>query len=152
MEVILLEKIRNLGGIGDKVKVKAGYARNFLFPQEKATLATAANVAKLESARAGLEKAAAEAFNQAEERARALNNLSVVIPAKVSEEGKLFGSVATREIILALKKLGFEVSKSEISLPQGPIHQIGEYDISLLLHTDVTVTIKLKIVADAEKQ
>jgi len=148
MEVILKEKIRNLGGIGDKVRVRAGYARNFLFPKEKAILATAENMAKLAAARADLEKIAAESLHQAEERARVLDQLVVIIPAKVSEEGKLFGSVAIREIMLALKKLGHEVSKSEIALPQGAIHQIGEYDINLLLHTDVTVTIKVKIVPD----
>jgi len=152
MEVILLEKIRNLGGIGNKVKVKAGYARNFLFSESKAIPATAANVAKLEATRADLEKAAAEVQKKAEERAKTLDKLEVVIPTKVSEEGKLFGSVATREIMLALKKIGFEVSKKEITLPQGPIHQIGEYDIALLLHSDVTATIKVKIIPDKEKQ
>ena len=152
MEVILKEKIRNLGGIGDKVRVKSGYARNFLFPQEKAILATAENVAKLEAARADLEKTAAEGLHKATERAKALDKLEVVIPAKVSEEGKLFGSIAIREIVIALKKMGFEVTKSEVSLPQGAIHQIGEYDITLLLHTDVTATIKVKIVAETEKR
>jgi large subunit ribosomal protein L9 len=152
MEVILLEKIRNLGGIGDKVRVKAGYARNFLFPQNKAIFASTENLAKLESMRAELEKAAHEALAKAEERARALNNLELEVPVKASEEGKLFGSVGIREIVLAIKKRGIEVSKSEVSLPQGAIHQIGEYDIVLQLHTDVTATIKIKVVADVEKK
>ena len=152
MEVILLEKVRNLGGIGNKVRVKAGYARNFLFPKNKATFASAENLAKLEAMRAELEQTAAAVLNKAKERAQALDKMELEVAVKASEEGKLFGSVGIREIVIAIKKRGLEITKSEVSLPQGAIHQVGEYDVVLQLHTDVTATVKVKVVADVEKK
>lgn len=149
MEVILLEKIRNLGNIGDKVKVKTGYGRNFLIPEGKAVSATAANVEKFAKMRAELEAAAEKVLQSAQERAAKLANLIVTIEAKASEEGKLFGSIGTGNIVNALADLGFEVKKSEVILPQGQIRQIGEYEINLLLHSDVTQAIKLNVVAAA---
>lgn len=149
MEVILLEKIRNLGAIGDKVKVKTGYARNFLLPKSKAVTATVANIDKFAKMRGELEKAAALSFEGAERRAAALANFALTIPAKATEEGKLFGSISIGTIVAALHDVGHEVKKSEVSLPQGPIRQIGEFNIDLLLHTDVTTTIKVNVVAEA---
>jgi large subunit ribosomal protein L9 len=147
MEVILLEKIRNLGNIGDQVKVKTGYGRNYLLPEGKAVSATSANIEKFAKMRAELEQAAAKTLQEAKDRAAKITGLIITVEAKASEEGKLFGSIGTSIIVNAIKDAGFEVKKSEISLPQGPIHQVGEYDIDLILHSDVTATIKLKVVA-----
>lgn len=148
MEIILLEKVKHLGNIGDKAKVKSGYARNFLLPQNKAVLATKDNIEKFNASRADFEKRAADALQKAEQRKAALDKSIVIIKAKVSEEGKLFGSVGIREIAAAMNHEGKEINKSEISLPQGPIHQIGEYDIDLQLHTDITATVKIKVVPE----
>jgi large subunit ribosomal protein L9 len=150
MEIILLEKIRNLGGIGDKVKVKAGYWRNYLLPKGKAIMATAKNLVKLESMKAELETKAQDAFTSAQGRATKMAQLMLEIPAKVSEEGKLFGSVNIREIVLAAEKAGIELHKNEVSMPQGPIRQIGEYDIHVHLHTDVNTVIKVKVIPTEE--
>ena len=147
MEVILLEKVANLGDLGDKVNVKAGYGRNFLLPQGKATPATAENVAAFEARRAELEKAAAEKRAAAESRAAQLNELEVTITANTGEEGKLFGSIGTQDIADALTASGVEVVKSEVRLPNGTIRQTGEYDVTLNLHTDVEATVKLIVVA-----
>ena len=147
MEVILLEKVANLGDLGDKVSVKAGYGRNFLLPQGKATPATAENVAAFEARRAELEKAAVEKRAAAEARAAQLNELEVTITANTGEEGKLFGSIGTQDIADALTASGVEVVKSEVRLPNGTIRQTGEYDVTLNLHTDVEATIKLIVVA-----
>lgn len=147
MEVILLEKVANLGDLGDKVNVKAGYGRNFLLPQGKATPATAENVAAFEARRAELEKTAAEKRAAAEARAAQLNELEVTITANTGEEGKLFGSIGTQDIADALTASGVEVVKSEVRLPNGTIRQTGEYDVTLNLHTDVEATIKLIVVA-----
>ena len=147
MEVILLEKVANLGDLGDKVNVKAGYGRNFLLPQGKATPATAENVAAFEARRAELEKAAAEKRAAAEARAAQLNEVEVTITANTGEEGKLFGSIGTQDIADALTASGVEVVKSEVRLPNGTIRQTGEYDVTLNLHTDVEATIKLIVVA-----
>lgn len=149
MEIILLEKVKHLGNIGDKTKVKSGYARNFLLPQSKAVLATKANIEKFNASRAEFEKRAADALAKAQERKTEFDNLSVTIDAKVSDEGKLFGSIGIREIAAAINKAGKEINKSEISLPQGPIHQTGDYEINLQLHTDVTATVKIKIAPEA---
>jgi large subunit ribosomal protein L9 len=146
MEVILLEKIRNLGGIGDTAKVKRGYWRNYLFPQGKAIMATKENIAKLETMRSELEAKAQATVDKASQRAKQIENLLLTIPAKVSEEGKLFGSVNIREIVLAASAAGVELHKNEVSMPQGPIHQIGEYDIHIHLHSDVNTLIKVKVV------
>lgn len=147
MEVILLEKIANLGNLGDKVAVKAGYARNFLLPFGKATPATAANVEAFEARRAELEKNAAERKAEADARAAKLADLTVTITANAGEEGKLFGSIGTRDIADAVTAAGVEVEKSEVRLPEGPLRNVGEYDIVLHLHTDVEATVKLVVVA-----
>lgn len=147
MEVILLEKIANLGNLGDKVAVKAGYARNFLLPFGKATPATAANVEAFEARRAELEKNAAERKAEADARAAKLADLTVTIAANAGEEGKLFGSIGTRDIADAVTAAGVEVEKSEVRLPEGPLRNVGEYDVVLHLHTDVEATVKLVVVA-----
>jgi len=148
MEVILLEKVANLGELGDKVTVKAGFGRNFLLPQGKATAATAENIAQFEARRAELEKAAAEKRAVAEARAAQLNELVVTITANVGEEGKLFGSIGTQDIADALTAAGVEVAKSEVSLPQGTIRQTGEFEISLQLHSEVVAAIKLVVTGE----
>jgi large subunit ribosomal protein L9 len=145
MKVILLEKIRNLGELGALVEVKAGYARNYLIPEGKAVFATKANLAEFESKRAELEKAAAGRLSESEQRAKLLQGQAMVITARATEEGKLFGSVGVREIVEALAKAGFSVERREVDLPTGPIHSIGEYNIQLLLHGDITAMIKINI-------
>ena len=148
MEVILLEKIRNLGDIGDTVKVKAGFARNFLLPQGKVVSATTKNVAQFEKRRAELEAKAAESLASAKARAEKLAQLSLNVAMKASEEGNLFGSVGTREIVKAFAAHDEKVDKNEIIFPEGPIHQIGEFEINLQLHTDVIVPVKVNVVAE----
>ncbi|MBW7472841.1 50S ribosomal protein L9 [Marinobacter sp. M216] len=148
MEVILLEKVANLGSLGDKVKVKAGYGRNFLLPYGKAVPATEANLKAFEERRAELEKAAAEKLAAAKTRAEALEGASFTISSKAGEEGKLFGSIGVRDIADAITTGGTEVEKSEVRLPEGPIRVTGEYDIELQLHSDVEVTVKLAVVAE----
>lgn len=150
MEIILLEKIRNLGGLGDKVNVKAGYARNFLVPQDKAVYATEANVAEFEARRAELEKAAAETLKAAQARAEKVAAIAeITLSAQASEEGKLFGSINVREVADALTAAGAEVEKHEVSLPNGAIHELGEHPVHILLHSDVTVEIKVNVEAIA---
>lgn len=146
MEIILLENVRNLGAIGSTVKVKPGYWHNYLHPQGKAIRATKENLTKFEGMRAALEAKAQNNLVLAQERAAKISTLALVIPAKVSDEGKLFGSVNLREIVLAAKQAGVEINKSELSLPQGPIRHIGEYDVNIHLHTDVNTAIKVKVV------
>ena len=148
MEVILLEKIGKLGNLGDKVAVKAGYGRNFLIPQGKAVPATEANVAKFEERRAELEAAAAEALAAANARAEALNEKEVTIVSKAGDEGKLFGSIGTKDIADAITAAGAEVEKSEVRLPEGALRNIGEYEIAIQLHSEVTATITLTVVAE----
>jgi large subunit ribosomal protein L9 len=147
MEVILLEKVANLGNLGDKVNVKSGYGRNYLLPQRKATAATPTNIAEFEARRADLEKAAADRKASAETRAAQLAELEVTITATAGDEGKLFGSIGTHDIADALTASGVEVAKSEIRLPNGTIRQVGEYDVAVHLHTDVEATVKLIVVA-----
>ncbi|MDI9246204.1 50S ribosomal protein L9 [Marinobacter sp. CHS3-4] len=148
MDVILLEKVANLGSLGDKVKVKAGYGRNFLLPYGKAVPATADNLKAFEERRAELEKAAAEKLAAAQARGEALNGASVTITSKAGEEGKLFGSIGVRDIADAITAAGTEVEKSEVRLPEGPLRVVGEYEIELQLHSDVSVTINLAVVAE----
>ena len=148
MEVILLEKVGNLGSIGDKVSVKSGFGRNYLIPQGKALAATAANVAEFEARRADLEAAAAEKKADAESRAEKLAELAVTIEANAGDEGKLFGSIGTRDIADAITAAGVEVAKSEVRLPEGALRELGEYDIDVQLHSEVTQAIKLSIVAE----
>jgi len=148
MEVILLEKVANLGSLGDKVNVKSGYGRNFLLPYGKAVPATEANVKAFEERRAELEKAAAESLAAAQARAEALEGASFTITSKAGDEGRLFGSIGVRDIADAVSAAGTEIEKSEVRLPEGPIRTIGEFDVELQLHTDVEVTIKLAVVAE----
>lgn len=149
MDVILLQNIGRLGNLGDKVAVKAGFARNFLIPQGKAVTATAANISKFEARRAELEKAAAELLQAAQARADALNDLSVTIAARAADEGKLYGSLGTKDIAEAITQAGFKVEKSEIRLPTGPLRDIGEHNVSVQLHSDVTTTVKVIVVAES---
>lgn len=148
MEVILLEKVANLGSLGDKVKVKAGYGRNFLLPYGKAVAATEDNLKAFEERRAELEKAAAEKLATAQSRAEALEGASFTITSKAGDEGKLFGSIGVRDIADAITAAGTEVEKSEVRLPEGPLRAVGEYEIELQLHSDVTVVVKLAVVAE----
>ncbi|MBV6417170.1 MAG: 50S ribosomal protein L9 [Steroidobacteraceae bacterium] len=148
MEVILLQKVANLGTIGDRVKVKSGYGRNYLLPHGKATLATPANVAKFEARRAELERVAREQFGDAELRARALVDFKLTISAKAGSEGKLFGSIGTSDIAEAATKAGHKVARSEVRLPNGPLRAVGEHVVSLHLHTDVNVPLAISIVAE----
>lgn len=148
MNVILLEKVHNLGDLGEKVNVKAGFGRNFLIPQGKAVSATADNIAKFEARRAELEKAATEKLTSAEARKASLDGMSVTIAQKAGDEGKLFGSVGTHDIAEALTAAGVGVEKSEVRLPQGALRELGEYEIDIALHGDVVATIKLTVVAE----
>lgn len=147
MQVILLEKIRNLGNLGETVSVKPGYGRNYLIPQEKAVFATEANIAKFEAHRAELEKKAKKALSEAQQRAAKLNDVTVVIAVQASDEGKLYGSIGVSEIADALEAKAIEVNKREIVLPDGPFHSVGQYGVELHVHTDVIATITLDIVS-----
>lgn len=148
MEVILLEKVGKLGGVGDKVNVKSGFGRNYLLPQGKAISATADNLKEFETRRAELEKAAADKKESAEIRARELEELSVTITAKAGDEGKLFGSVGARDIAEAITAAGVAVTKAEVKLPEGTLREIGEYEITLQLHVDVVQAVKLQVEAE----
>ncbi len=149
MEIILLEKITNLGGLGDRVKVKPGYARNFLIPNGKATEATPANLARFEARRAELERIAAELLAKAQARAEQLAELIVTLSVKTGSEGRLFGSVGAADIANAVSAAGIELQKHEIRLSTGSIRQIGEYDVDLLLHPEVKTQIRVNIIAEA---
>ncbi len=149
MQVILLEKLANLGQMGDVVKVKDGYGRNFLIPQKKAKRATPANLAEFETRRAELEKVQAEILAQAQARAEKINGITVQIAQKAGVDGRLFGSVTTSDISDALKAQGFEVAKSEVRLPNGPLKQVGDSSVDLSLHTDVTANITVSVIAAA---
>ena len=148
MNVILLEKVHNLGELGQQVKVKAGYGRNFLIPQGKAVSATADNVAKFEARRAELEQAAAEKLAAAEVRKGKLEGLAITIAHLAGDEGKLFGSVGTADIADAINAAGVDVVKKEIRLPQGALRNVGEYEIDVELHGDVVATIKLSLIPE----
>lgn len=149
MEVILLEKIVNLGNLGDKVEIKAGYGRNYLIPQGKAVAATAKKITEFEARRAELEKAAVEKLEAAKARGETIAKLEIVIAQNAGDEGKLFGSVGTQNIADAITAAGVEVHKHEVRLPEGVIRQIGVYDIDINLHTDVVVTLPVKVIAEA---
>lgn len=149
MQVILLDKIRNLGALGDTVNVKSGYARNFLIPQGKAVFATKENLAEFETRRAELEKAAAEALKVSQDRAAKIEALDAIsLTAQASEEGKLFGSIGVKDIADAITAKGVEVSKHEISMPEGPIHSVGEFEVDVLLHSDVTAKVNVVVTAE----
>ena len=149
MEVILLEKVRNLGDLGEQIKVKSGYGRNFLIPQGKAVMATKDNVAKFEERRAELEAKAADKVAAAEARAAKLAELgNVTIAANTGEEGKLFGSIAAGDIADAITAAGVEVAKSEVKLPEGSIRHTGEFELTIQLHTDVTANVTVEVIAE----
>lgn len=143
MDIILLEKIENIGGIGDRVKVKSGYARNFLIPQGKATLATPENIAKFESVRIELENKAAEELRAAQARADQLEGKEIRLTVQAGPEGKLFGSVGTIDIANACADLGIEVERSEVRMPDGPLRVTGEHEVELHFYTDVNVMLKV---------
>lgn len=149
MQVILLEKITNLGTLGDVVRVKDGFARNFLIPQRKAKRATTANLAEFEKRRAELEKAHAETLAQAQDKAARLEGLMVQVTQKAGVDGKLFGSVTNVDIAEALKKQGFDVPKASIRMPAGPLKAIGDYPLKLSLHADVVVSITVSVLGEA---
>lgn len=149
MEVILLEKVQNLGALGDKVKVRPGFGRNFLIPNGKAVPATKANVAAFEERRAELEKAAAETLAAAQQRAAGLEGLEVTVTARAGDDGKLFGSIGTADIANAITAAGKSVEKAEIRMPAGPIRTVGEYEIAVHLHVDVDSSVKVSVVAEA---
>jgi large subunit ribosomal protein L9 len=148
MEVILLQKVENLGSLGDKVKVKAGYGRNYLVPKGKAKPATPANIEEFEARRAELEKIAAEALAAAEARKAQLEGLEVTMAARAGEEGKLFGSIGTADIADAITKAGVPVTRQEVRMPQGPIRAVGEHEIELHLHTDVDASVKVVVAGE----
>ena len=150
MQVILLEKIRKLGDLGQQVKVKQGFGRNYLIPEGKAVPATPDNVAKFEAQRTALEKTQAEALAVAASRAERLNQVTITLHSKVGAEGKLYGSVGTVDISEAVTQAGVELHKHEVKLPDGPFRLIGEYEVGLNLHADVDAHIKLIILPEAE--
>ena len=149
MQLILLQKVTNLGNLGDKVNVKPGFGRNYLVPQGKAVPATAANLAEFEARRAEYEAKASDALSAAEARKAKLEGAVVTIHANASTEGKLYGSVGPREIAEALTKAGTEVSKSEVVLGEGAFRHIGEYEVVVHLHADVETPVKVNILAEA---
>jgi large subunit ribosomal protein L9 len=148
MQIILLEKVANLGALGDQVTVKPGYARNFLFPQGKAVPATKTNVAEFETRRAELEKEAATKLSAAESRKEKIEEIELSIAVKAGDEGKLFGSLGNRDIAELASQAGVELAKAEVRLPEGPIRNVGEYDITIQLHAEVSAVLKLHVVAE----
>ena len=148
MQIILLEKISNLGAMGEKVNVKPGFGRNYLIPQGKAAPATAENIAEYEARRADLEKTAAEALTAAEARRDALIDKVITIASKAGEEGKLFGSIGTADIASVISEQLIAVERNELRLPDGAFRTIGEHDVQIQLHTDVNVAVKLIIEAE----
>lgn len=147
MQVILLEKVRNLGNLGDKVEVTAGYGRNYLIPENKAVYATEANVIAFEKRRAELEKKEQQSLSAAQQRAAKLNDITIVIAAQASDEGKLYGSVGPNEIKEALNEKSFEVSKREIVMSEGPLHSVGQYVVDIHVHSDVIAKLQVEVVA-----
>lgn len=149
MQIILLEKVINLGTLGDVVRVKDGYARNYLIPQGKAKRATTANLADFEKRRAELEKAHAEVLAQAQDKATKIEGMMVQITQKAGVDGKLFGSVTNSDVSEALKKQGIDVPKAAIRMPEGPLKMIGDYPLKVSLHADVVVSITVSVLGDA---
>ena len=148
MEVILLEKVRNLGDLGEQVKVKSGFARNYLIPYGKAVTANEENRAKFEAQRAVLEKVQADALGKAKARAEKLTGFTVQIVRKVGEEGKLFGSVGIRDICDAVEQAGFELERSEVHLATGPLKEIGDHEISVSLHPEVNFKLIVSVIGE----
>ncbi len=149
MEVILLERVGRLGTVGDRIEVKAGFGRNYLLPQGKAITATVANIAEFEGRRAVLEKSASDKKATAEARAAKLADLVVTIEANSGDEGKLFGSIGTRDLADAISAAGVDVAKSEVKLPSGTLRTLGEFDIDIQLHVDVLQSVKVIVEAEA---
>ena len=149
MEVILLESVQKLGELGDKVTVKSGYGRNFLIPQKKAVPATAENLQQFEERRADLEAAAGDKLSIAKNRATKVEELSITITTKAGEEGKLFGSITVRDVADACEAAGVELEKSEVRLPEGPIRELGEFEVNIHLHPEIDAVLKLAVVAEA---
>ena len=148
MQVILMEKVANLGNLGDVVKVKDGFARNFLIPQGKAKRATPENIRHFEGRRAELEKAQNEALAKAQERAGKLENFKIQITQKAGVDGRLFGSVTNYDIVEALEKHGHEVERSQVRMPQGPLKQVGDHPLKVALHSDVVVTVTVSVLGE----
>jgi len=148
MQVILLEKIVNLGGLGDVVKVKPGFARNYLIPHGKAKRATPGNVAEFEQRRTGLEQAQADALAKAHEKAAKLDGLMLRITQKAGVDGKLFGSVTNVDVSAALKVQGFDIPKAAIRMPQGPLKTVGDHPLKIALHADVVVTVTVSVLGE----
>jgi large subunit ribosomal protein L9 len=148
MEIILLENVANLGGLGDRVNVKPGYGRNYLVPQGKAVPATAINIAEFESRRAELQKEADAQRHAAETRAAKINALSIRILANAGEEGKLFGSVTVRDIADEATAAGVEIDRSEVRLPSGPLREVGEYQVEVYLHPEVSAHVNVAVEAE----
>ena len=149
MDVILLEKVKNLGNVGDRVRVRNGYGRNFLVPYGKAVSATEANVAKFEAQRAELETRAAASLSAAEARKAKLDGFKVTITSRAGDEGKLFGSISVRDVAQAVTDAGIPLEKQEVSMPEGPIRFVGEFDVEVQLHPDVLGVIKVAVVPEA---
>lgn len=149
MELILLEKVANLGDLGDRVKVRPGYGRNYLLPYGKARMATPENIRYFEERRAELERAAREAQQAAEQRLEQLQELTLTIPAKTGEQGKLFGSVAPADVANAATQAGVELARREVRMPHGPIRETGEHDVEVSLHTDVKGSVRVVVVSDS---
>ena len=148
MEVILLDNIGKLGGLGDKVTVKPGYGRNYLVPYGLAVPATKDNIEAFEAQRAELEAQAAERKAEAEARAEQLNDIELSLVSKAGDEGKLFGSIGPRDLADAISSAGIDIAKSEVRMPTGPIRQTGEYDIAIHLHAEVNATVRVVVVAE----
>ena len=149
MQIILLEKVTNLGGLGDVVKVRDGFARNYLIPHGKAKRATADNLAEFQSRRADLEKAQLDQLAQAQEKGAKLEGLTVQVSQKAGVDGKLFGSVTNADIAEALRQQGFDVAKAAVRMPQGPLKNVGEHPLKIALHSDVVVTINVSVVGES---
>jgi len=149
VEVILMKKVDQLGGLGDKVSVRPGYGRNYLIPSGFAVPATEANLKAFDERRAELEKQASESLAAAESRREKLDGLTVTVARKAGDEGKLFGSVGTQDIATAVQEMGMELERQEVRLPEGPYRAAGEYEVTLHLHADVDATIKLEIIPEA---
>ena len=149
MQIILLEKVTNLGGLGDVVKVRDGFARNFLIPQGKAKRATRDSLAEFEQRRSELEKAQNEQLTAAQEKASKLEGLAVQITQKAGVDGKLFGSVTNADIAEALKTQGYDVAKAAVRMPQGPLKNVGEHELKVALHTDVVVSITVSVIGES---
>lgn len=152
MQVILLEKVVNLGALGDVVKVKDGFARNYLLPQGKARRATPENLAEFEKKRSELERIQGETLAAAQEKGTKLEGLTLQIAQKAGVDGRLFGSVTTFDIVEELRKQGFEIERAMVRLPQGPLKTVGEHAISIALHTDVAVAIKVSVLGENPQQ